>query len=68
MTTLYRIEIDRSLCSGFGACVEEAGDAFHIENGLAVAVATSTDPRVLDAADACPMGAIFVTEVADQAA
>ena len=60
--TVYRIEIDRSLCSGFGACVEEAGDAFRLENGVAVAVATSTDPRVLDAAAACPMGAIVVVE------
>ena len=68
MTNLYRIEIDRSLCSGFGACVEEAEDAFRLENGVAVAVATSTDPRVLAAADACPMGAITVTEVVDQAA
>jgi ferredoxin len=70
MTTLYRIEIDRSLCSGFGACVEEAADAFRLENGIAVAVATSTDPRVLDAAEACPMGAITVTEehVTEQAA
>jgi ferredoxin len=61
--TVYRIEIDRSLCSGFGACVEEAGEAFHLENGIAVAVTTSTDPRVLAAADACPMGAITVVEV-----
>ena len=61
--TIYRIEIDRSLCSGFGACVDEAGDLFHVENGVAVAVATSTDPRVLAAADACPMGAITVVEV-----
>jgi ferredoxin len=60
--TVYRIEIDRSLCSGFGACADEAGDAFRLENGLAVAVATSSDPRVLDAAAACPMGAITVVE------
>lgn len=60
--TVYRIEIDRSLCSGFGACVDEAGEAFRVENGVAVAVATSTDPRVLDAAAACPMGAITVVE------
>ncbi len=60
--TVYRIHIDRSLCSGFGACVDEAGDAFQLENGLAVAVATSTDPRVLDAAAACPMGAITIVE------
>jgi len=64
--TVYRIEIDQSLCSGFGACVEEAADAFRLESGVAVAVATSTDPRVLDAAAACPMGAIVV--VREQAA
>jgi ferredoxin len=62
MTTLYRIEIERSLCSGFGACVEEAADAFRLENGIAVATATSSDPRVLDAAAACPMGAITIVE------
>ena len=62
MTTVYRIEIDRSLCSGFGACVDEAGDVFHLENGIADAVATSTDSRVLAAADACPMGAITIVE------
>lgn len=60
--TVYRIEIDRALCSGFGACVEEAPDAFQLVNGVAVAVTTSTDPGVLDAAASCPMGAITVVE------
>lgn len=60
--TVYRIEIDRSLCSGFGACVDEVRDAFRLENGVAVAVPASSDPRVLDAAAACPMGAITVVE------
>jgi ferredoxin len=60
--TVYRIEVDRSLCSGFGACVAEAADAFRLENGVAIAVAASTDSRVLDAAAACPMGAIGVFE------
>jgi ferredoxin len=60
--TVYRIEIDRSLCSGLGACAAEAADVFRLENGIAVADATSTDPLVLDAAAACPMGAIAVCE------
>ena len=60
--TVYRIHVDASLCSGFGACVAEADEAFRLENGLAVAVATTTDPRVLDAAAACPMGAITIVE------
>ncbi len=68
MTPLYRIEIDRSLCSGFGACVDEASDAFRLENGTSVAVATSSDPRVLAAADACPMGAIVVSAIRQDAA
>ena len=28
---MYRIEIDRSLCSGFGACAELAPDLFELE-------------------------------------
>jgi ferredoxin len=59
--TVYRIEIDRSLCSGFGACVRES-ETFRLENGIAVAAGTSTDPRALDAAAACPMSAIVVYE------
>jgi ferredoxin len=66
--TTYRIEIDRSLCSGFGACIAEVQEVFHLENGIAVAPATSVDERVLDAADACPMGAITVVEELDRAA
>ena len=66
--TTYRIEIDRSLCSGFGACIAEAGDVFHLENGVAVSPATSLDERVLNAADACPMGAITVIEELEEAA
>jgi len=62
--TLYRIEIDRSLCSGFGACADLAPDAIELEGGLArVRVGETDDPAVLDAADSCPMGAIRVTEV-----
>lgn len=64
--TLYRISIDRSLCSGFGACVDASPGLFRLDgSGTAeVAVAETGDPRVLDAADACPMGAILVEEVA----
>jgi ferredoxin len=59
---MYRIVIDRSLCSGFGACVELAPDVFELDaNGTAsVRVGESSNPAVLDAADACPMAAITV--------
>jgi ferredoxin len=62
---MYRIVIDRSLCSGFGACAELAPDVFEVDDGglVALRVGTSDDAAVLEAADACPMGAISVVEV-----
>ena len=62
---MYEIVIDRSLCSGFGACAELAPDVFEVDaGGLAtVRVGQSDDPAVLDAAAACPMAAIQVIEL-----
>jgi ferredoxin len=61
---MYRIVIDRSLCSGFGSCAELAPQIFELDGeGLAsVRVGTSDDTTVLDAAAACPMAAISVIE------
>ena len=61
---MYRIVIDRSLCSGFGACAELAPDVFELDGeGLAsVRTGTSDNAAVLDAAAACPMAAISVIE------
>ncbi len=60
----YRIVVDRSLCSGFGACADLAPDVFELDGGIAsVRVGETDDPRTLEAADACPMGAISVIEV-----
>jgi ferredoxin len=66
----YRLEIDRSICSAFGACAELAPDQFEVgPDGIAkIRVGESDDPAVIDAADACPMGAISVVELADRAA
>ena len=66
----YRIEIDRSICSGYGACAELAPHLFDVgADGIARARAgESDDPAVLEAAAACPMGAISVLEVAERAA
>lgn len=66
----YRIEIDRSVCSGFGSCAEMAPDLFEIgPDGIAaLRVGVTDDPAALEAADSCPMGAIFVTELAEEAA
>jgi len=61
----YHITIDQSLCSGFGACVDAAPDLFRLDTGgTATAVElTTSDTAALDAAAACPMGAICVTKV-----
>ena len=61
---MYRIVIDGSLCSGFGDCADLAPDVFELDrNGKAsLRVGSSRDPAVLEAAAACPMGAIRVVE------
>ena len=61
---MYRIVIDGSICSGFGDCADLAPDVFELEaNGKALLrTGTSHDPAVLEAAAACPMGAISVIE------
>ena len=62
---MYRIVIDGSLCSGFGDCADLAPDVFELDSHdkAQLRVGTSEDDRVLDAARACPMGAISVVEV-----
>ena len=67
----YRIVIDRSLCSGFGTRAEMAPDLFDVgpDGVAATRQGTTDDPGVLDAAAACPMGAIAVyDEAGEQAA
>ena len=61
---MYRIEIDRSLCSGFGSCVDAAPEVFRLgDDGLAVAlVEESGASAALEAARSCPMGAIAVLD------
>jgi ferredoxin len=67
---VYRIEIDRSLCSGFGSCADLAPRTLRLgADGLAVAAADRTDDEdVLEAAASCPMGAIAVLEAAEEQA
>lgn len=66
----YRIQIDRSLCSGFGACSDLAPDIFELgADAIAtVRVGETSDPAVLEAVDACPMGAIEVMEIQEEEA
>lgn len=59
---MYRIQIDRSLCGGFGVCAELAPEVIRVgSDGLAeIRTGLTDDPAVLDAAESCPMAAITV--------
>jgi ferredoxin len=59
---MYRIEIDRSLCSGFGSCAQLAPHSIRLgRDGIAEPIHhVGEDPDVLEAAASCPMGAILV--------
>lgn len=61
---MYRIEIDRSLCSGFGSCRELAPTSVRLgPDGLAEPIDAETDDAdVLEAAASCPMGAMVVLD------
>jgi len=61
----FRIEIDRSLCSGFGTCAELAPHLIQLDSsGIAALRTGETDDEVaLDAAASCPMGAIAVYDL-----
>lgn len=63
---MFRIEIDSELCSGFGACVDDAPEIFELDSsGNAVLLVPETDDkRALKAAADCPMGAISVFDSA----
>jgi ferredoxin len=61
-----RLCIDRSLCVGFGDCVDAAPEAFQLDDENIVIL---IDPervdrdRLLKACDACPVDAITVWDV-----
>ena len=58
-----RVRIDRTLCVGFGDCVEEAPEAFVLDDtGTAVFVNPEAveRERLLRACDVCPVDAITV--------
>ena len=57
------VRIDRSLCVGFGDCVELAPEAFDLDDEtVAVFVEPSSIPRekLLKACDTCPVDALLV--------
>jgi ferredoxin len=64
---VYRIEIDDSLCSGYGLCAELAPRSLRLgDDGLAEATRRVTDDvAVLEAAACCPMSAIVILDEAE---
>ena len=63
----YRIEIDHSTCIGYAGCVKEAPDVFWIEDDVAFSRPETDDARVLEAAELCPVSAITVIRIEDEA-
>jgi ferredoxin len=59
---LYRIEIDRSLCSGYGICADLAPNLIELDDRseATLRAVETDDAAVLAAAAECPMGAISV--------
>ena len=62
----YKIEIDRDLCIGDGACCGEAPNTIEMDDEN-IAVVTDADAHtpeeVLQAAQVCPVDAIILTDV-----
>lgn len=57
---MYRVVIDAALCIGSSNCMEEAPDAYEVDDrGIAVLVTpTAPDDELLRGARACPVDAI----------
>lgn len=64
-----RVRIDRTLCVGFGDCIDEAPEAFCLDDeGVAVFVTPGTvaRERLICACDVCPVDAITVWDEGGQ--
>jgi ferredoxin len=60
----YRVQIDRSVCSGMASCVKIAPATFDLD-GQGIAVLTgAADASAVEAAECCPLGAIAVFDEA----
>lgn len=62
----YKIEINRDLCIGDGACVGEAPNTFEMDaDNIAIVkdAGGHTDEEILQAAQVCPVDAIILTDV-----
>lgn len=63
----YKIEIDRDLCIGDGACCGEAPNSLEMDDeNIAVVkdAGAHTPEEILQAAQVCPVDAIKLTDIA----
>ncbi len=61
----YKVQIITSLCCGTSNCVEEAPEAFEMDEDRGLALVRSpqaSDGDLLRGAEACPMQAIQLTD------
>jgi ferredoxin len=67
---VYRIEIDRNECIGYGLCAQTAPRSLRLDaDGLAIADSTLVDDEdVVEAALVCPMAAIRAERIDELAA
>ena len=60
----FQIEIDRSLCTGYGVCEIDAPGLFEVDDdGIACAPSSTDSDAALVAARGCPMGAIRIVNL-----
>ena len=64
---MYRVEIDRSLCSGMASCVKIAPDTFDLDDDGIAIVAGEAGEGAIEAAECCPVAAIAVFDQAGEA-
>lgn len=62
----WRIDVDRAICAGTGACTVAAPEHFAMIHNRAQPIRTeiSPDDAVIDAAESCPTEAIVVRDAA----
>lgn len=63
----HRVTADRSICCGYGTCVEICPEIYQLEGGLIV-LTRDTVPadlleRAIEGADSCPQAAIVVEAI-----
>ena len=65
----WKVRIDRTLCVGFGDCVEAAPDAFDLDGeGIAIFLDPAAVPAdtLREACDVCPVDALTVFDAEGQ--